>query len=265
MIDAKGSPVPFASIHLKNAQYGTYSDSVGNFGLQFIQSDSLIASAIGYKAKCIYPALTAANVIALEEKEVAVQEVRIIGTRAVKKNVEPYGIFFEKPDFRFGHSCGAVIVTEVLIPTQSILKTINADLAFSKTSTAPVTVIRPMVYTADAMGKPGQLLFASKQLYSIKNRTRTLTINLEKEQIVMGHQKVFIGFEFMWNETHQGVRFVGNQQVAKSAAASLRCNPNLVVRKTWSQYRGGAWTNNYWTFMGHTMNAAIYGEIISYE
>ncbi len=265
VLDQKGEPIPYASIHLKDARYGTYTDSIGNFGLQYIHDDSLIIGAIGYKMKSLYPNLTAPNVIALEEKEIVIQAVQVIGTRATPKSIVPYGVVFEKPDFRYTHGCGDVVMTEILISTQSFLKTINFEFGFSKNSPAPVTVIRPMVYAADVAGKPGQLLFASKKLYRIKNRTKSLIINLEREKIALDHQIVFIGIEFMWNETNEGVRFVGHQEVAKSAAASLRCNLNLGIRKTWRQYRGGSWSNDYGTFMGRTMNAAIYGEMISYE
>ena len=86
VFDAKGEPVIGATVKIKGKNTGVVTDMSGDFELQAtIGKDKLEASYIGYDRKEI-PARADSNIIRMNESQLALNEVVVVGYGTVKKH-----------------------------------------------------------------------------------------------------------------------------------------------------------------------------------
>ncbi|WP_428223848.1 carboxypeptidase-like regulatory domain-containing protein [Flavobacterium sp.] len=247
VVDEKNQPIPYVNIWAKGQDIGTTSDEQGNFSLAVSPNTELILTSIGfetYEGKL----LDSANIV-LKEKIHQMQEVAISSKRKATVILNDY----KKEKLNAGFVCGVKpwIVARFFPYNQTMENYPFIKKIFFKAETEiPETQMLLHLYKVNPDGSPGTELLTENHFLNIRKGNKNNTIDLDKMNIQIPLEGIFIGFEWLIIENNKmeytytlPTDFIQKKYKGVKYAPSIKAY--LVNSSNTRIFSKGRWSNNH--------------------
>lgn len=187
------SPIPFATISIKNTNKGCFTDEAGQFILpQTLNSkDTIAISCIGYQT-AIVPAHTIQLPLSVTLKRLnhAIHAVTIKGHQRKLIKVKDK----KRVSISACLSKGGELVTFIDIRKGSTLN----DVTFYCQRTSSPKLLGVRVYNTNYKGEPGECIITENRVIEIGAFRNQLTFNLKDLNIVAQQNGLFVGIQYIY-------------------------------------------------------------------
>ncbi len=240
IVDDKNQAIPFVNIWVENENIGTTSEENGEFSIQLLDKNkNLIFSALGFE-KQIVKASDNLQVV-LKLSEIQLDEVVVIKKFATKE-IE-IGKVKDKVLQAFDNGPKIDIKFFPYLEKYKKTKFINKISVFTDSKIENAT-IKLHFYKMDNNGFPGDELLKKDLIVSVKKGTIKNTFNLEKLNLIMPKDGVFVGFEKLLIDRNKIEKIVVNP-MTKISKIQTSFAPILMIYRieksfTFNFY-GGKW------------------------
>ncbi len=191
IIDEYNQPIPFVNIWIENENIGTTSEENGEFTInETDKNKNLIFSALGYDKKIIKA--TEKLQVVLKTSEIQLDEVVVI-KKFLSKEIE-IGKVKDKVLQAFDNGPKIDIKFFPYLEKYKKTKFINKISVFTDSKIENAT-IKLHFYKIDKNGFPASELLQKDLIVTVKKGTIKNTFNLEKLNLIMPKDGVFVGFE----------------------------------------------------------------------
>ncbi|RSK39801.1 carboxypeptidase-like regulatory domain-containing protein [Mangrovimonas spongiae] len=240
-------PIAYTNLSVLNSNYGTATDSLGQFILNIGKhtNDTLFVSALGYKPKQIplntFVEKTEAIIIKLSENQTALDEV-VINTKKKKyTTTRTLGIKRQKVKFKssvpFGYERCLYIKNESLVSGKVAWVAFKLKKKKIEDYDMYPTYFRVKFYEFDTVRKrPGKPISSFDTIIKPKNDNQRIKILLKDEFVPFLKSGICVSLEAI------------NPQPNHPKKSMYVTTPNLLMTYdeeplTWSSYRGQSWTH----------------------
>lgn len=195
--------VSYASLRFIPLSSGCYTDSLGYFTFDLVQSndaDSLEISCIGYSSKKVKLLRQELLEIELNLENISLATVFV---KANKDNKEEISFPVKKADYFFKASKPIEIITEIKVPNWKSNKQVFLDrvILMSKLYAGKIPC-RLKIYEVNLQGIPGeQILPLSIIINEFSFSKKKVIIDLKKYKIPITNSSYFIGIEWLTNKS----------------------------------------------------------------
>ena len=238
--DEKNQPIPFVNIWVENENIGTTSEENGEFIInESDKNKNLIFSALGFDKKII-KAIDNLQVV-LKPSEIQLDEVVVI-KKFLSKEIE-IGKVKDKVLQAFDNGPKIDIKFFPYLEKYKKTKFINKISVFTDSKIENAT-IKIHFYKIDKNGFPADELLQKDLIVSVKKGTIKNTFNLEKLNLIMPKDGVFVGFEKLLIEKNKTQKTVINP-ITKITKIQTSYAPLLMIYRIEKPFTfvfyGGKW------------------------
>ena len=238
--DEKNQPIPFVNIWVENENIGTTSEENGEFIInESDKNKNLIFSALGFDKKII-KAIDNLQVV-LKSSEIQLDEVVVI-KKFLSKEIE-IGKVKDKVLQAFDNGLKIDIKFFPYLEKYKKTKFINKISVFTDSKIENAT-IKIHFYKIDKNGFPADELLQKDLIVLVKKGTIKNTFNLEKLNLIMPKDGVFVGFEKLLIEKNKTQKTVINP-ITKITKIQTSYAPLLMIYRIEKPFTfvfyGGKW------------------------
>ncbi len=238
--DEKNQPIPFVNIWVENENIGTTSEENGEFIInESDKNKNLIFSALGFDKKII-KAIDNLQVV-LKPSEIQLDEVVVV-KKFLSKEIE-IGKVKDKVLQAFDNGPKIDIKFFPYLEKYKKTKFINKISVFTDSKIENAT-IKIHFYKIDKNGFPADELLQKDLIVSVKKGTIKNTFNLEKLNLIMPKDGVFVGFEKLLIEKNKTQKTVINP-ITKITKIQTSYAPLLMIYRIEKPFTfvfyGGKW------------------------
>jgi CarboxypepD_reg-like domain len=234
--------ISFASISLKNKTIGTYTNEEGSFELKVTvedSNDSLLIGCLGYeKVTLSVNDITKQNNISLMPVNYKLPEITITPNNKSKIHNMELGHLKGKPyAYIAGNVNGLYTLTAIFIDNPNLENAFVKELLFTfepkyqeGNAFIKVHLFEKDQYSADT--RPGKELMPENFIVTVKPKTKTLRVDIQKYNIKMPYNGLFVGFEWIkGNITQKYSRYFFHSGVSPVYRGMLVAKPIPTFRK----------------------------------
>lgn len=240
IINEYNQPIPFVNIWIENENIGTTSEENGEFIInESDKNKNLIFSALGYDKKIIKASENLQ--VVLKTAEIQLDEVVLI-KKYLTKEIE-IGKVKDKVLQAFDNGPKIDIKFFPYLEKYKKTKFINKISVFTDSKIENAT-IKLHFYKIDKNGFPAVELLQKDIIVTVKKGTIKNTFNLEKFNLIMPKDGVFVGFEKLLIERNKTEKTVINP-ITKSTKIQTSFSPMLMIYRIEKPFTfvfyGGKW------------------------
>lgn len=214
-------PIAYAAIVDVINSTGTNSNEKGEFELSTKESNSKITvSCLGYESKVI--SISGFNEILLKPKDETIQSV-IISNKKMTSEIVVGEYKNSKMGFSNGgsnHVWAKYIKFSDKVKKHPFIK----EIEFTTRSRVKNAKLKLRFYNADSLGKPNGDLIYDEIIITVKKGKNNNNINLEKYNILIPKEGIFIGFENLIIEENK-FEFIYTSDGEKGKFKGVRYEP----------------------------------------
>ncbi len=240
VVDEINQPIPFVNISIQNENSSTTSEENGDFIInESDKNKNLVFSALGFEKKTLVA--TDNIIVVLKPSEFQLDEVVLI-KKFKTKEIE-IGKVTDKVLQAFDNQSRIDIKYFPYLPKYKKTKFINRISVFTDSKIDNATV-KIHFYKIVQNGYPGEELLKKDYIVTLKKGTLKNTFNLEKFNLIMPKEGVFVGFEKLLIEKNKIEKTIVNP-VTKISKTQTSYAPLLMVYRVEKPftfvYSGGKW------------------------
>lgn len=225
--------VSFASLRFIPLSSGCYTDSLGYFTFDLVQtndSDSLEISCIGYSSKKVKLLRQELLEIELNPENISLATVFV---KVNNDNNEEISFPVKKADYFFKGSIPIEIITEIKVPNWKSNKQIFFDriVLMAKLNAGKIPC-RLNIYEVNPQSIPGeQILPLSIIINEFSFSKKKVIIDLKKYKIYITNSSYFIGIEWLSNKSST------SEDISISVGITHKVSgANSYTRRKWEKY-----------------------------
>jgi CarboxypepD_reg-like domain len=239
---ASNKGIPYASISLKSKPIGTHTNEEGSFELKVSEedsNDSLFIGCLGYEKVIVsIKDMKQQNNILLNPVDYKLPTITITPNGNSKIRTKELGYLQGKPDaYIAGNVNGLYTLTAIFIDNPNLENAFVKELLFTfepkyqeGNAFIKVHLFEKDQYSADT--RPGKELMPENFIVTVKPKTKTLRVDIQKYNIKMPYNGLFVGFEWIkGNITQKYSRYFFHSGVSPVYRGMLVAKPIPTFRK----------------------------------